>query len=58
MTKEEFKAFKSMLAYHAIRFEKGEIDKEELITALEVSLGSDTFQEVAETIEKRKANSR
>jgi len=54
VTKEEFKSFKNSIAYHAVRFDKGEIDKDELITALEVSLGSDTFKEVTETIEKRK----
>jgi len=55
VTREEFKAFKNSIAYHALRFDRGEIDKTELITALEVTLGSDTFKEVAETIEKRKS---
>jgi len=52
MTTEEFKRFRSGIAYQAIKFQKGLIDKKEMITVLRASLGEDVFEEMKDLIEK------
>lgn len=52
MTKEEFDRYRSGIAYHAVKFQKNEIDKKEMLKALRVSIGEDIFIQTKELIEK------
>jgi hypothetical protein len=53
MTKDEFNSYNRGTAYHVIKFERGEIDGETLITALKVQLGSEVFEQAKSIMDNK-----
>jgi hypothetical protein len=57
MTPHEFNSFRRAIAYQAIEFEQGNIDKEKYLESLLVQIGDDIFEETKKIIEKSKKKS-
>jgi hypothetical protein len=58
MTIHEFNSFRRAIAYQAIEFKQGNIDKEKYLESLLVQIGSDIFKETEQIIkESREQNS-
>ena len=52
MTKQEFESFSRGIAYDVIRFQRKEIDGDELCVAVKVKLGNDVFNEAEKIIDE------
>jgi hypothetical protein len=50
MTERELKNYTRGIAYQTVRFEEGEIDGNELIVALQASIGEDVFAEARKLV--------
>jgi hypothetical protein len=53
MTKQEFEAFKDNASYHVEKFRRGKIDGDELVEALRVSFGDDSFVRVRKIMDSK-----
>ena len=53
MTSKEFESYACGIAYHAIKFERGKINAEELLEALRVQLGDEIFEEAKKIMDKK-----
>jgi hypothetical protein len=51
MTKEELKNYTRGIAYNALRFERGQINSEELLSFLRISCGKEAYEEAEEEME-------
>jgi hypothetical protein len=56
MTLQEFKSYTRGMAYHVVKFERGEIDSDGLVEALRVQLGDEVFEEAESIMDKKKQN--
>jgi len=51
MTAEEFKSFKRALALEAVRFKRGEMEKDDYYKTLVVTLGKEVFEETIQILD-------
>ncbi|MCL2697495.1 MAG: hypothetical protein FWE74_05385 [Oscillospiraceae bacterium] len=52
MKAKEFESYTRGIAYHAIKFERGEIDGKTFVKALKVQLGTEVFDETKKILDE------